>query len=92
MEKAIIKRMKAAKRANTLAVLNDGKQPFINVTVEYQRDLKKFANCGKSLRLLIDGLVLGGTGKTAEKICMTFLSDSKMLNLRGRYFVTAFCG
>ena len=43
-KKQSIKRMKAAKRANTLAVLNDGNQPFIKVTIERQRDRKSFRN------------------------------------------------
>ena len=36
------KRVKAAQRANDLAILNDGKQRFIEVSAQYQHDYKNF--------------------------------------------------
>ncbi len=65
-KKQTVKRMKAAKRANTLARLNDRDQPFIEVTVQCQRDKKNFQEHWQTFKK--DTFVKGNTrlGKNWE--------------------------
>jgi len=70
------KRRKAAERANNLAVLNDGRQKFIEVTAEYQQDRESFRKLWSSFAPSDKRTRLGRGWETCEQVLYDrFISD-----------------